>query len=442
MSNNTQRSSNPRNNLLGFLESQPDLRQAFEKVREIISIIRDFGYVRIFTLPTFEELIAAGQVLKILENNDIRASVNVFPYIETSEDVPVISIGMRFPSKKIPVIEIVQGPLVKDENRVSFWLKNGLVSSIVIKVLEEIFVVKDDIKVYSLVAAYASLNNIGELEEILIDELEEAGIVEKGFTFSFYKWKQLPIHYSVAYTAIPYFLGISANPQKVESYFKSKNIDVPSDATILDILSEEDKITQVIKVLLEYLSNVSKRERNVKEILYEGVDLKEDASKRGDLPLILRHGFKQGSIVFLTVLDVSLYHVVSLVTLGKYYYRAEDLYISTLKFNSTELPIALSSLKVINNVGRKGSLLHFSSIPPSPTLTFRIILDLGYIQEKSHVVGFSDGDQICVPIDSIRYAGFDITNVIRKAINKGWQISKGCLCKVGGSKEFKEFLSL
>ncbi len=418
------------------------MRQAFERIRDIISLIKDIGYVRIISLPTFDELIAAGQLLKVFESNGVRASVSIFPKIEINEDLPVISVGLRYPLTRVPVIEIVQGPLVKDEKRVSFWIKSGTASAIVVKLLEELFVVKDEVKIYSLVAAYASKGELGELEEIIADDLEEAGMIEKGFTFSLYKWKQLPIHYSIAYTAIPYFLGLSANPEKVLTYLRSKDLEVTSDTTLLDILSDEEKTTRLIKTLLEYLTNVSKRERNVKEILYEGVDLKEEVSKKGHLPSILKHDFKQGSIIFLSVMDISLYHVITLITLGKYYHRAEDLYISNLKFNSNELPVALSSLKVYTSMGRKGSLLTLSSLPPSPTLTFREVVDLGYVQEKSHIVGFTDGDEVCIPLDSIRHAGLDITYVLRKAISKGWEISRGCLLKDGSQREFKEFLSL
>ncbi|UXD22448.1 hypothetical protein IPA_04895 [Ignicoccus pacificus DSM 13166] len=431
-------------NLTTFLSENQTAQQALEAIKTLISEIRDYGFVRIFTLPTFEELIAASQVQQVMENNDIQALVDIYPFNYPPEDSPTIVIGTRIGKRRAPTIEVSPGPLLMEERRVSFWINNGSISSIIIKVLEEMFVVKEEYKIYSLIAAYAGdRGDVGSgLDGLIVEDLEIAGIVEKSFTFSLYKWKSLPLIHSVAYTAVPYFHGLLASPEKVLNFLKASGIDIEETERLLDMMTEEEKLVNTLKALTEYLNNVSKRKREVTEILYEGVEVKEDATKNFDVPSILMHGFKQGSLIFLGVSDISLYHVVSLITLGKYYYKAEDLYLKTITFASSELPAALAVPKSYTVSGRRGTLLFLPEKPPSPTLLYRMVRDFGIGREAAHVVGFNASSKTMVPIDSLKRASLDVIGIIRRSISKGWKIDGGCLVKEDeDGREFKELLS-
>jgi hypothetical protein len=306
------------------------------------------------------------------------------------------------------------------------------------------FVVKEEYKVYALVSAYASeKENVNSgLDGLIVEDLELMNVVEKSFTFSLYKWKSLPLVHSVAHTAIPYFHGLIGSPEKVSNFLRALGILVETDERLLDMMTEEEKLVNVLRALTEYLNNVSRRKHNVREILYEGIELKEEASKTYNIPKLLVHGFKQGSVIFLGVVDISLYHVVSLVTLGGYYYKAEDLYLKNLEFASRELPTALAAPKSYNVSGRRGTLLFLPEIPPSPTLTYRMVRDFGIAREAAHVLGFNDSSRTVVPIDSLKRASLDVTGLLKRSLNKGWKIEGGSLVKGDeDGKSFKELLS-
>lgn len=444
MSNNTQHSSRRVLDLTTFLSDNQTAQQTLDAVKNVLSAIRDAGHVRIFTMPTFEELIASSQIQYTLENNDIKAIIDVYPLSTPPDDIPIISVGFRIGNKKVPVLEIAPGPLLVEQNRVSFWIPDSGISAIAIKILEEVFIVRDETKIFSLIASYVSeKNNINTgIEGLIVEDLEMANIIEKNFTFSFYKWKSLPFVYSVAYTSIPYFHGIVARPDKVLNILRSQGIEIKGDETLNDLLTEENTLVNALKVLVTYLNNVSKRKRDVSELIYEGIELKEDTIKEKDLPSLLIHGFKQGSYMFLGVIDISLLHVITLISLAKYYYKAEDLYLKNIKFASTELSSSFASPKTVSISGRKGTLLYLSSKPPSPTLSYRMARDFGIAQNAAHILGFNASGETIIPIDSIKRAMLDVIGIIRKAINKGWRIEGGSLVKEDeNGKEFKELLA-
>ncbi len=443
MSNSTQPTSNRALDLTTFLSDNKNAQEALDAAKNLLGEMRDYGFVRIYTLPTFEELIAASQIQQTLENNDVKALVDIYPLSSPPEESPIITVGFKIGKKRVPVLELSPGTPLVEENRVSFWVPNSGISSIAVKVLEELFVVRDELKVYSLIAAYISeKNDIGSgIEGLIVEDLEIAEILEKTITFSFYKWKTLPLAYSVAYTMIPYFYGLSTAPEKVIKFLRSKDLDIDESVTLTDLMTEENKLIDTIKSLLEYLNNISKRKRDIKELIYEGVELKEEVVKEKNLPQLLVHGFKQGSYIFLGVQDISLYHVVSLTSLGKHYYRAEDLYLKNLQVASRELPTALLSPKNYVVSGRKGTLLFLTELPPAPTLTYRIVKDIGIVTDVAHIVGFNAEGKTVVPLDSIKRASLDVPGIIRKALGKGWRIDGGSLVKEDEGREFKELLS-
>ena len=109
---------------------------------------------------------------------------------------------------------------------------------------------------------------------------------------------------------------------------------------------------------------------------------------------------------------------------------------------ANELSAALATIKTYNISGRKGTVVFFTEIPPSPTLTYRALRDLGIIKEMGHLICFKTSDISIIPIDSIKRASLDVAGIIKKALNKDWKIEKGSLVKEDAEgKEFKELLS-
>ena len=433
MSNSTQRSSSPALSLENFLRSSQDekAQQALESALSFIDSLKEYGYVRILSSPVFEDLVAASQFQQTFENNGIKAIVDVFPLKEPDQDSPLISIGLRTSKRKGPTLEIVPGPSIVVENKVSFWVKDANPSSIAIKLLEERFIVRDEHKLFTLVASYvAEENPLEGLTSLVVESLKLSNVVKEDITFSLYKWKSLPLCHSVAYTAIPYFVALTASPEKVCNYLRESKLDVDETTTIKDLMqrNESETLVEIIKALVTYLSEVSKRgERDPSEILDRGVELNEEILKERRLPKILVHGFKQASFVFLSVIDMSLYHVVALPALSYYFYRAEELYLKNLRFASRELPNALISSKLVSQGGRKVTVLSFDELPPSPTLLYRMIRDFGIGRSLGHVVAFRSGKRDIVPFDILKRSGLDIERVTRKALEDGWEVSGGSL---------------
>jgi len=433
LSNSTQRSSSPALSLENFLQSNKDetAQKALEAALSFIDSLRDYGYVRIAASPVFEDLVAASQFQQTLENNGVKAIVDVFPLKDPDADSPLISVGLRVPKRRGPTLEIVPGPFLVVENKVSFWVKGANASAIAIKLLEERFIVRDEHKVFTVVASYAADENPLEgLSSLVVESLKLSNVVKEDITFSLYKWKSLPLCHSVAYTAIPYFVSFAASPEKVCNYLRENKLDIDETTTIKDLMqrNESDTLVEIIKALVNYLSEVSKRsDRDPSEILDRGVELNEEVLKERRLPKILVHGFRQASYVFLSVVDISLFHVLALPALSYYFYRAEELYLKNLRFASKELPNALIGSKLISQGSRKLTVLSFDTVPPSPTLLYRMVRDFGIGRSPAHVISFRVGKVNYLPLDALRRSGLDIERTVRKALEDGWEVKGGSL---------------
>ena len=91
--------------LTKFLSGNQTAQQTLDAVKNLLSVIRDYGHVRIFTMPTFEELVAASQIQYTLENNDVKAIIDVYPLSLPQDDSPIISVGFRI-GKRLSLIHI------------------------------------------------------------------------------------------------------------------------------------------------------------------------------------------------------------------------------------------------------------------------------------------------------------------------------------------------
>ncbi len=406
-------------------------QNALESALVFIDSLKDHGFVRIYASPSFEDLVAAAQFQQTLESNDIRAIVDIFPFKEPDDDSPLISIGLRTGRRKGPTLEIVPSRPMVIENKVTFWVNEGDPSSIAIKLLEERFIVRDEHKLFAIVASYATESDpLSGLSMLVVESLKLSNIIKDDVTFSLYKWKSLPLCTSVAYTAVPYFIGFTASPEKVCQYLRENGVEVDETTTITELMSrgDSDTLVEIVKRLVEYLEEKSKRGgRDPTEIIANGVELNEEAIKERKLPKILVHGFKQASYVFLSVIDISLYHVVALPALSYYFYRAEELYLKNLRFSKVNAPNALLSSKLISHAGRKITVLPFDETPPSPTLMYRMMRDYGVGREQAHLVAFQVGKKVILPIDSIKRSGIDMERLIRKALEEGWRVEGGSL---------------
>ncbi len=443
MSNSTQHSSSPELSLEAFLRTNEVAKKALDAAKRFFKEVEEYGYVRVFTYPVFEDLIAASQLQLTLENRGITTVVDVAPIAYPDEDSPLISIDAKVSKRKAPTLEIYPTTPRVDGNNVTFWVNESNPSAVVIKLLEEFYPVKDEYKLFSIVASYVMERDVwGGLQELIVQSLMMSGMLVKDITFSLYKWKSLPICYSVAYTAIPFFLTFSANPTKACEYFRVNDLEIDDTTTINDLTKEgEDVLANFINLLLKSLENISKRKRDVIEIIFEGIELTEDAVNEYGLPKILTHGFKQGSFVFLTVADLSPFHVLSLPSLSAHYYRMEELYQKNIIFARDEVPASLLNAKLINGVGKKAVVYSFTSLPPSPTLTFRMIRDLGYASDVGTIIAFNAESKSVIPVDSIKRAGLDVGYLIRKASSLGWRLEGGSLVKEDEKgKELKALL--
>ncbi|NPA85170.1 MAG: hypothetical protein GXO07_04095 [Crenarchaeota archaeon] len=406
-------------------------REALNAALSLIDSFKDYGYVRIASSPAFEDLVAASQLQQTLENNDIKAIMDIFPLKEPDDDSPLVSIGLKTGRRKGPTLEIVPGPALATENKVSFWIRGANSSSIIIKLLEERFVVRDEYKVFTIIASYvAEENPLEGLTSLVVESLKLSNIVKEDITFSLYKWKSLPVCYSVAYTAVPYFVGLTAFPEKVCNFFKENKLEIDESTTIKDLMqrSDSDTLVEMIKSLITYLTEVTRRaDRDPSEILDRGVELNEDVLKERRLPKILVHGFKQASFVFLSVSDLSLYHVAALPALSYYFYRAEELYLKNVRYASRELPNALLAPKVMSHGGRKVSVLSLDERPPAPTLLYRMVRDFGMAREPGHLVVFKVGKINYLPFDALRRSGADMERTVKRALEEGWKVEGGSL---------------
>jgi len=433
LSSSTQRSSSPELSLVQFLKSHEDAasQKVLEKALEFVDSLKDYGFVRVYASPTFEELVAASQLQQTLENNSIKAIVDVFPFREPDNQSPLITLGMRAPKRSGPTLEIVPSQPLVTENKVSFWVKNANSSTIVIKLLEERFVVKDDHKIFSIIASYAAEENPLEgLTYLIVESLKVANIVKEDITFSLYKWKSLPLCHSVAYTAVPFFVSLAASPEKVCNYLKENKVDIDETTSIRDLMQrkESEELVEIIKLLVSYLEEVSKRpNRDPTEIIDRGVELEEEVLKERKLPRSLVHGFKQATYVFLTTIDLSAFHVIALPALSYYFYRADELYVSSVRFAARELPNSLIGSKIIVQSGKKLTVLPLDQVPPSPTLLYRMVRDYGVGRDVGHVVVFKVGKNVFIPIDSIKRSGLDLERSVRRAVEDGWEIRGGSL---------------
>ncbi len=443
MSNSTQRSSSPELSLESFLKANEAAKKVLDAAKNFFKEVEEYGYARIFTYPVFEDLIAASQLQLTLEEKGITAIVDIAPIAQPDDESPLVSIDAKVSKRKAPTLEIYPTTPRVDGNNVTFWVNEPNPSAVVIKLLEELYLVKEEYKLFSIVASYVMERDVwGGLQELIIQNLMMSGILVKDITFSLYKWKSLPICYSVAYTAIPFFLTFSANPSKTCEYFKVNDLEIDDTTTINDLTKEgEDTLANFINLLLRSLENISKRKRDVIEIIFEGIELTEEAVTEYGLPKLLTHGFKQGSFVFLTVIDLSPFHVLLLPSMSTHYYRMEELYQKNIVFARDEVPASLLNAKLINGVGKKAIVYSFTSSPPSPTLTYRMIRDLGYASDAGTLVAFNAESRTIIPVDSIKRAGLDIGYLIRKASALGWRLEGGSLVKEDEKgKELKALL--
>ncbi len=443
MSSSTQRSSSPELSLEAFLKSDEAAKRALEATKLFFKELEDYGHVRIFTYPVFENLIAASQLQLTLEERGITAIVDIAPIKYPDETSPLITIEAKAGKRKAPSLEIYPTTPRVEGKSISFWVNEVNPSAVVIKLLEEMYPVKEEYKLFSIVASYAMERDVwGGLQELIIQSLIVSEILTKDITFSLYKWKSLPVCHSVSFTAIPFFLTFAANPQKVCEYFRVNDLEIDESTTINDLTKEgEDVLANFINLLLKSLDSISKRKRDVIEIIFEGVELTESAVEEYGLPKILTHGFKQGSFVFLTVIDLSPFHVLSLPSLSAHYYRMEELYTKNIMFAKEEVPASLLNAKLINGVGKKAIVYSFNTLPPSPTLTYRMIRDLGYGTDAGTIIAFNAESKSVIPVDSIKRAGLDLGYLIKKASSMGWELVGGSLVKEDEKgKELKALL--
>ncbi len=410
---------------------KPFEREVVEGIRSLLSVIRkEYGYVKIYSLPTLDELIASSITMAILEMNDVEASLLIYGVSKPDEDEPVISVGVRTKGEA-PIIEVVQGPPSISNNKVSFWVE-GSYSSIIVKLLEELFLVKDDFKLYALMASYVEEREVeGEeifkgLDFLIASELEEENYVKKTINIHLFEWKEREICESVYLNLVPYFKGIK--PEICREILE-ESLGKKIEGKGIEILANTDLTAELLNVLTDVLKELSKRERKVKELISHGFEVNEEKAKRHPFPNALNSDLKTSSYMLLPSFDLEIHYLFLVPMLMKRAYWVENTYFMAIKdITNTKME------KQITLGGRKAVVLSGTKFPNTATVALR---DLGVIPPKGTIPAFKVGEEYCVPLEGVKLEGFDVLRLIDSAKAR---LERGCLT-FGGEEEFKSFLA-
>ncbi len=431
MSNSTQRSSKEEGKGLFAYLKKPFEREVVEGLRSILSMIRkEYGYVKIYSAPTVDELVASAITMSILEMNEVETSLNIYGLSKPEEDEPTISIGVRTKGEA-PIIEIVQGPPSISKNKVSFWIE-GSYSSIIIKLLEELFLVKDDFKLYALMASFVEERDT-ESEEIfkgldflVASEMEEENYIKKTISIHLFEWKEREICEAAHLTLVPYFKGINVDVCKE---ILKESLGKSVEGKGVEILADTDLTAEILNVLTDILKELSKRERKVKELISHGFEVNEEKAGRHPFPNALSSDLKTASYMLLPSMDLELHYLFLVPMLMKRAYWVENAYFDAIE--------DISKVKLERQItlgGRKAMVFEGTIYPNTASVALR---DLGLLPPKGVIPAFKRNEGYCVPLEGAKLEGFDVLRLIDSSKAK---LEKGCLT-FEGEEDFKNFLA-
>ncbi|RLG77470.1 MAG: hypothetical protein DRO12_02220 [Thermoprotei archaeon] len=232
--------------------------------KELYSIIKSSGTVAIVYSGNVGSAISAAIMQRVFTRESITVLTSPFYKADIAEldRIPIITIGLRIKGSakttRITPLEDVLG--VRKGSEIGLNLVMHSISSPLVKVLEDLWVITRELKVLALIGALLKLNseslyNTGlEEEELsLIKTLASEGVLEIIETLRLFGYPHRDLLSSLTATLDPYIPGIFGNEDEAKKFLSKVGI-APEE-----VLDEEKKV-KLVKLLNEHLLKYYRRE--------------------------------------------------------------------------------------------------------------------------------------------------------------------------------------
>lgn len=366
---------------------------------QIAAATREYGFVRVYVLPSIDSLLATAILANVLSRNNVRFTVSITLKPPLQLDEPTILLGYpvslaeeitaRKPSALIGYGEQPSG-LLQVQVAAS---TDTSVAALTAAVLSEVTIV-GEAAVYGVIAGYWRGLDRGKkaefqgFEKALLEMLKLENKVEEHFTVRLFRWNKLPTEEALYYTLDPYLHGLTGDRDACVKFLaEDPRLAQLRGKTVND--APEEPLTVLGAKLYELIKEYSRIPRRPSEIIGYTYYYRPPLLDLREAALILSHYAETVSPYSLAALGLAPQNTA-----------ASAYYAYTLSFP----PLTTYVRKLIDspNIARKrigridAALL--PDKPPSILLADRILRLAGVIPSEAVPV-YSCGERYCTNME-------------------------------------------
>ncbi len=380
-------------------------------VVKLLTQVLESGAIHVIYAPNVDSIIASSIISRVLLAQGIE--VDLIPqFCEAPDDgLPVVMLGLepstKFSQKVISVKYSEEQRIVTGSNITYVLSGSSAISTLITKVLEEIYVVPTDIKLLSLIASLdKSMNSVfscefSDLEKSLISDLVSEGVISIMNTIKIFKYPSIGLAEALYYTIDPFIPGLSGDLKSSSEFVKSLGIS--------DRLSDPDR-DKLVSQLLQRMTRTYRRTTFTKDVLLGDKVVVEKHDLIDDIYetyyalsyVIDRYGY----YVPLTVAHSKL-SLASIIANYREKFREIVDYINVIIEG-------LAEIEKRSVHGESLSIFRYEEVeePPPPALLQRVLRSVGLIGDEKIVIqwsrGYSSSVQRLIPTYPLQIKDLDI----------------------------------